>query len=383
MTNNTYEGLKKGVKKMKKVITIFLLIITISMNSVSAEEKSTAYPDVTDEIEIRYKWYKEIVSQEGEYYPLKDITETDKIDINNIKYIGANVYNPSYCDLPSEYYQKQEKYVRKYKKTYNAAYVLIENIDINDDVKIYNGNKLINFIVISNENNQRKIDLNKEYLCNDLLFYVDTDGKYKISIYNDTTFKKMIISKEIENEKISIPDKTWITEETKFSEYITSQKYEKSDFTKLISEELSCSYKEKYVYKYDVTREYYDENYHLNVEGYIKDKNEYRIFYKGEPITITNTIEVTKEKIVEVPKIIKEPQVEYIYIEKEKHDPANNPSQEKDCSSEPIIDTKTEIKTQVVEKEIFKIPKKIYIVIVLLIITIIVLILKLFRKNVD
>lgn len=355
----------------------------MSMNSVNAEEISKTYPDVTKEIEIRYKWYKEIISQDGEYYPLKDITDTDKIDINNIKYVGENVYKPKYCDLPSEYYQKQEKYVRKYYKTYNAAYILIENIDINDEVKIYNGNKIIRFNIISNENNQLKINLNNEYLCNELLFYVDTENKYGISIYNDITFKRLIISKELENEKISVPDKTWITEETEFYEYIASKKYEKSDFTKLISEELSCSRKEKYVYKYNVTREYYDDNYHLNVDGYIKDENDYRLFYKGEPITITNTIEVTKEKIVEVPKIIKEPQIEYVYIEKENNEPPNNPSQEKECSKEPIIETKTKIKTQVVEKEIFKIPTKIYIVILLLITIIIVLILKSFRKNVD
>lgn len=355
----------------------------MSLNSVSAEEISASYPDVTDEIEVRYKWYKEIISQEGEYYPLKDITETDKVDINKIKYVGENIYNPKYCDLPSEYYKKQETYVRKYKKTYNASYVLIENINSDNDIKIYKGNKLINFSVISNENNQIKINLNKEYLCNELLFYVNTEDKYRISIYNDITFKRLIISKEIENQKISVPDKTWITDETEFYEYITTTKYEKSDFAKLISEELSCSYKEKYVYKYDVSREYYDDDYHLNVDGYIKDENDYRLFYKGEPITITNTIEVIKEKIVKVPQIVKEPTIEYVYIQKENNETTNNPSQEKECSDEPIIETKTEIKTKVVEKEIFKIPKKIYIVILLLIIIIFALILKLSRKYVD
>ena len=335
--------------KLKKFVTILLLIISISINLVNAEEISKTYPDVTDDIEIRYKWYKENISQKGDYYPLKDVTDTDKVDINNIKYIGGNVFKPQYCELPSEYYLKEEKYVRKYKKTYNAAYVLIEDVNINDIVKIYKGNKEIKFNIISNENNQLKINLNNEYLCNELLFYVDTEDKYRISIYNDITFKRLIVSKEIENEKISIPDKTWITEETEFSEYITSQKYEKSDFTKLISEELSCSKKEKYVYKYDVTREYYDDNYHLNVDDYIKDENNYRLFYKGEPITITNRIEVTKEKIVKVPQIIKEPQIEYIYIEKENNEPINNPSQEKDCSQETVKETKPEIKTKVIE----------------------------------
>ena len=369
--------------KITKFITILLLIITISTSSVNADEIVKTYPDVTEEIEVRYKWYKENISQNGEYYPLKDITESDKVDVNNIKYVGENVYNPKYCDLPSEYYQKDEKYVREYQKIYNASYVLIENVNSNTEIKIYNKNKLINYEVINNENNQIKIYLKNEYLCNELLFYVNTNNKYKISIYQDINFKKIILSKEMENEKITTPDKNWITDETQFYGYITSKKYEESEFIKLISEELSCSYKEKYVYKYDVTREYYDDDYHLNVDGYIKDEHNYRLFYKGEPITITNTIEVTKEKIVKVPKIVKEPQIEYIYIEKENNEPPNNPSQEKDCSSEPIIETKKEIKTQVVEKEIFKIPKKINIVILVLIIIIIALIIKLSRKNVD
>ena len=368
---------KKGVMKIKKFITILLLITVTSTRTVNADETIKTYPDITDEIEIRYKWYKENISQNGEYYPLKDITDSDKVDINNIKYVGENVYNPQYCNLPSEYYQIKEKYVREYKRTNNAAYVLIENVNTNNEIRIYNNNKLIQFTIISNENNKVKISLGRQYLCGSLLFYIDTEQKYRISIYNDQNYKKLILSKELEQEKISVPDQTWVTEETEFYTYITSEKHEENEFNKLISEELSCSYKEKYIYKYDVTREYYDDDYHLNVDGYMKDENDYRLFYKGEPITVTKTIEVTKEKI------IKEPQIEYIYKEKENNEQINNPSNEKECSSEPIIETKTEIKTKVIEKEIFKIPKKIYIIILLLIIIIVVLTIKLFRKNVD
>lgn len=362
---------------------IILMVNILFTNTVKAEEILKSYPDVTDEIEIRYKWYKEIISQEGEYYPLKNITDTDKVDINNIKYIGGSEYSSKYCELPQEYYKKTEQYTRVYQKTHDASYVLIENVNSSDDIKIYDDNKLIKYSVISIEENKIKINLRSPYLCNKLLFFVDTDKKYKISIYNDLTFKNLILSKEIENEKITMPDATWITEKTKFHKYTTSEKIEESDFTKLVSEELSCSYKEKYIYKYDVIKEYYDDNYHLNVDGYTKDETDYRLFYKGEPITITNTIEVIKEKIIEVPQIIKEPKIEYVYIEKENNEPKNNPSQEKECSEVPIIETKTETKTQVVEKENFKIPKKIYIVILLLIIIIVALILKLFRKNVD
>ena len=349
----------------------------MSMQTVKAEEKSKIYSDVTNDIEFRYKWYKEIISKTGKYYPLKDITKKDKIDENNIKYIDGNVYNPKYCDLPSEYYQKDQKYVREYKRIYNASYVLIENVSSDKDIKIYSDNKLIKFDIMNSENDQIKINLKKEYLSEKLLFYVDTEGKYKISIYNDLLFKRQILSKEIENEKITTPDKTWITDKTEFYYDITTVKYDESDFIKLVSEQLSCSYKEKYVYKYDVTKEYYDNDYHLYIDGYIKDESDYRLFYKGEPITITNTIEITKEKIV------KEPEFKYVYIEKENNKEKNDSSQPTECSEKIIYKTNSEVKTEIKEKEVFKIPKKIYIIITGLIITIIFLIINLIKKYVD
>lgn len=382
MTNNIYEESKKGVMEIKKFL-ILLLVIIMSINIVKAEEKSKEYPEVTNDIEFRYKWYKEIISRTGEYYPAKDITKKDKVDENNIKYIGGNIYNPKYCDLPSEYYLKDQKYVREYKRIYSASYVLIENISNNTDIKIYSNNKLIKYDIISSENNQIKINLKNEYLCENLLFYIDTTEKYKITIYNDSLFKREIISKEFDNEKIVIPDKTWITEKTQFYYDITSVKHTESDFIKLVSENLSCSYKEKYIYKYDVTKEYYDNNYHSYVDGYIKDETDYRLFYKGEPITITNTIEVVKEKEVIKEKIVKEPKIEYIYIEKENDKNENDSSKKAECLNQSIIEPKTEIKKQIIEKEIFKIPKRIYFVIAFLITIIILLILKLIRKKVE
>lgn len=332
--------------------------------------KADEYPEITDDIEIRYKWYKEIVSSEGEYYPLKDVTEEDKIDKNNIKYGPLRgIYTEENCSLPSEYYLIVPKYVGRYKKVYNASYVLIENVNYDNNIKIYYENKLVNFNIISTEENKIKIDLKKEYLCDKLLFFVDNATNYKITLYRDSSFQKEIISKNIENEKISVPDKTWTDENTVFYTDVITQKLVESDLTKLISAKIHCSYQEIYVYKYEVTREYYDDNYHVNVEGYIKDVNDYKFFYKGEPIV--NTVEIEKEKI------IKEPQIEYIYIEKE-----NDSSQETECLPETITEIKTQVKKEIVEKEIFKIPIKIYIIIIMLILIIIFLSIKIFKKYV-
>ena len=66
---------KKG-EKMKKILLIILLTISFT-DIVNANE----YSDITEDIETRYKWYKEILLP-GDYYPLKDIHYDDKIDEN-------------------------------------------------------------------------------------------------------------------------------------------------------------------------------------------------------------------------------------------------------------------------------------------------------------
>jgi len=354
--------------KIKKFLMTFLIIIT-SFNYVNAEE----YPDVTDDIEIRYKWYKEVTSEDGGYYPLKEITENDKVDLTNIKYVLHDASSPNYCSLSPEYYLIHKEYIREYRKIQDASYVLIENISPDTDIQIYHNDEPINFRIMSTEDNQIKINLNKPYSCGKLLFYVDSNGKYKISLYTDLIFKKILLSKELENTKISITDETWITKKTKFYNYTTTIELVEDEFTKLQYEELTCKYSEKYVYKYEVIKEYYDDDYHLNVDGYIKDENDYRFFYKGEPIIITNTIEIVREQI------IKEPQIEYVYIENEDNREKDDSSQETGCS----IETKTEIKRQIIEKEIFKIPKKIYIIIFLLTVLVFLLVIKLIKKHVE
>ena len=168
-----------------------------------------------------------------------------------------------------------------------------------------------------------------------------------------------------------MPDKTWITEDTYFIKYDGNVYYEITDLTTLTNEYEVCRYREKYVYKYQVKKEYYDDNYYANIDGYIKDISDYKIFYKGEPIT--NTIEITKEKIV------KEPQIEYIYVPNENEMQKNDSSKEKNETSE--TNCLPKIETEIIEK--FKIPKKLYIIIVLLLLVILILIRKLYKKYVD
>lgn len=354
----------------------------LSCDFVKATEIPKDYPDVTDDIEIRYKWYKEIVSENGEYVPLKNVTKEDKIDENKVKYVGQNIYDASYCNLPTEYYLITEKISRSYKITYTASYVLIENITPTTEIKIYSNRRLINYKIISSDDNKIKINLVDGYTADSLLFYVDSNEQYKISIYHDSAFKRLIVSKELENTKISFPDKTWITDSSEFYTYKSYEPLEESDLTTLLSTTKVCSYKEKYVYKYQTTREYYDDNYYLHIDNYIKDEQDYRYYYKGEPITITNTITNTVTNTVEVvkEKIVPEPKIEYVYIEKEiNQTETNDSSQENKCLDE----IKIENQTKIVEKEIMKTPKTIYIIIIILSVIIFILGIKLYKKYVE
>lgn len=354
--------LKNHRKEIKiKKLKIILILTLLPTNMVNAIE----YPEITSDVEIRYKWYKEAV--EGDYYPKKDIKEGDLVDETNIKYGKiSDFFEEKNCKLSEENYKLEKQLTNIYRKVRDTRYILFENFNYQDNVKIYYNNKLIDFEIISNEMNQLIIDLKKNYISETLLFVIQNAQKYKVSFYTDKDLKNYIISKEINDEMIFSADKSWITPKTTFVDYYTKDKLKNSDLTNKLSQHYECKYQEIYVYKYEIKKEYYDDNYHLNVDGYIKDINDYKIFYKGNPIT--NIIEITKEKIV------KEPQ--YIYIENQNVKKEND-SSEKETTCVPKI--KTEIKTKIIEKEIFKTPKKMYLTLILLFIMIIILIIKICR----
>lgn len=337
------------------------MIIIFSLETVEANELI----EVTDDIEIRYRWYKEIIT--GEYIPLKDIKENDLYDQKNIKYSNQSDFDASYCDLPREYYEIEMQQYRTYLKVDNIKNIILENFNYDNNIKIYSKAKEIKFDIISYENNVLKLELGQKCICKDLIFYITGNQNYKISLYSNNTFMHPVVYKTIQNEVVFSPDRSWIQEETKFMEYNTPYVYEKHDLFYQIRQYYMCRYKEKYVYKYNIKKEYYDENYYKHLEGYKKDEQDYKIFYKGKPLI--NNIEIIKEKIVEVPKEVSK--IEYIYVEKENNNRIDS-SQFNEC--------KDGIKTKYIEKEITKIPKKIYIYIVILVIIIILLIIKLLKK---
>ena len=348
----------------RKLIKLFLVII-LSINQVYAEEKNEL-KDITDNVEIRYKWYKEKI--EGDYYPLKDHQEGYIVDIDKIKYGPVKYWNKENCSLSNRYYFKEYDTRKTYRIISRIRYVELEDFIFNDNIKIYYENKLINYNIITNNKNTIMLDLKKICYADRLIFYIKSEKEYKINLYNDSRTKIPILSKVISEEGSFIPDETWKISTTEYENLYTRDNIEETTLTKKIGEEQICQATEIYVYKYKVEKEYYDNNYHLNVDGYIKDLNDYKIFYQENPII--NTIEITKEKIV------KQPQIEYINLSSTIYTKNKENLEISEC----IPQIKTEIKT--IKKEIFKIPKKVYIIIATLILIITFLLMKLCKKYV-
>ena len=335
--------------------------------------------NITNEVEIRYKWYKEKI--EGNYYPLQEKNEGYIVDAEKMKFGSLTDWNEKYCNYSNKYYMKEYDFVYAYEKVSNARYIKLENFNYKDNIKIYYNNTEINYKIIAEDTNIIKIDLGQEYMVDNLTFYIKDAEGYEITLYKDKYFNNGFLSKYIENETILIPDETWINDLTYFYQYYTLDILKETDLTKKVGYSQTCRAQEIYVYKYKITREYYDNDYHLNVDGYIKDINDYQIFYKEKIITniiekpITNVVEITKEKV------IKEPKIEYIYIPIQNEIKKIDSSEKIACIPQIKTQMKTELKT--VEKEIFRIPKKIYISITMLIIVIIILSIKLVKKYVD
>lgn len=349
---------------MKKKFILMLLLLPLLFSYVNADE----YSEITSDVEIRYKWYREV--KEGDYYPLKEEKIGYLIDYSDIKYGNYSSWSKDNCQLLNKYYLKDYRTIKAYRTVSKARFVKLENFNFNDNIKIYQNNQLIDYEVMYNENNLVKLDLKRSYRCETLTFFIENANNYKIGLYTNSSLTDFIISKEIVDEVLLIPDETWISPYTIFIMVYTDEIYNNSGLTIKSNEYNECRYREKYVYKYLINKEYYDDEYHLNVDGYIKDIDNYQVLYKGEPIT--NNVEIIKEKIV------KQPQIEYVYIPNENNVENNDSSMEvheNNCIPE--------IKTKVEEKQIYLVPKKIYLVIILLIMIIIFLGIKLFKKCVD
>ena len=304
--------------------------------------------------------------------------------MNKIKSGSVSKWNSSNCSLSENHYFLEYDFQMTYEIVKNIRFVELKGITYNDNIKIYYNNEEIDYRIVTDEENQVVINLIIAYRPDTLLFYIDTDKEYQITLYDNQYLTTPILTKNVSSNIPLIPDETWKTTTTRYDNYYTTEELKETTLTKRIKKSQICKATEIVVYKYKVEREYYD-GYHTYVEGCIKDELDYKIFYKENPII--NTIEITKYLTEE--KIVKQPQIQYIYLpsknEIQKIDSSknieNNNTEKIECTPQ----IKTEIKTEYVpvEKYLHKTPKKVYIIISVFILIIIILLIKLRKKYVD
>ena len=342
---------------MKK--TLFLLLVIMNINYVCAEsEDNIAY--------IKYKWYIE-ERVDTKYYPKKDNLSGYYEDPTIVKYSEQTQWSKSYCKYNQDNYLIESLSVPKYKKPIDTKYITL-NISLGigvknyKNIKIFYDEKQINYEVLTNNSNITKLELEKQYDTLHIHFYIETELKYSISLFNDAELTKLSISYSVNPEQdgfILYPTKEWISPNTIFIQEATTGTPPASPLIKDITNEAICRVKEINTLRYKIKKKYYDDNYHTYVEGYLPDINERIIYYK-ETTTSTKETPIVKTKIETKIKNIKEKIYEYLLPQKE-----------------------TIYKEVYKDKYIYKkiIPKKIYIIIIILFIIILIETIKILFKN--
>lgn len=346
---------------MKKVLIILITLLFVN----------DVYATNTDNIsKVEYKWYKEEKIEET-YYPKKDKLLGFNEDENQIKFGDYSEWNNKYCSYSKDYYSVEEKELNKYRKVINTRYIELEynprNIphDSFKEIKIFYDNNIINYKIIKNDEYVIKIELEKEYDTEKLSFYIDIDSRYLIYLSNNIELTKLalgyLVMPQFDGKKIEIND-NWIIKESTFVDELIIDEIDNSKLKYKIGKENSCRIREIYTYRYKEKRKYYDDNYHVFIDGYIPDIENQIIYYSDK----NDTVNITKN-------------IESNYKNKTNEDEITIKNEDKTKN----IKEEQKYITKYIDKEVKKIPLIIYITIFFLVFIIIIQSIKIMKKNDD
>lgn len=300
---------------MKKYIFIILTsLIFFITSTVSAvvydewtEEKEND-ENLVYETKTLYKWYKE--EKRGEYL-LYDIV-LDKYPYNDLNDTIYSEYSNWLENCPASEYRKIEyKDIYNYKTVKKINYIKIENISKNnkiEDIIIKSHDKRINFTL--EEKNEKYIEkdnyfyttayaifkLEEECDANKLYLSLKTKENYQIFsvyFYNNLKEDYTLSKKHVFTGLDYNIDKTWLNENNPnlYTNILKQENVIENDFTYIISKDKVCRYQDILTYHYDIIKQYYDDEYHENVEGYKKDYSTKKVIYKYENIIGKNNSE--------------------------------------------------------------------------------------------
>lgn len=280
---------------MKKII--ILLLSLLLTKQVYAQEKQISKEDIV----IKYKWYKEIITDEI-FYSKKDSLEGYLEDESIIEYGNYTGWNSKYCSYSNSDYVIETKTRNRYKIVGNTRYIKISNTTSKDKnkINIFSEKKLVNFEIVKENNEGIIIKLDSIYNTYNLWFYIDLNKEYTITLSYYENFNTETLTKTIINQKLLIPDYTWKTQKTNYIEIVTEEKIDTTPFIMSLSSEILCRAKEIKTYRYKIKKEYYDNNYYENIDGYIPDTDDYIVEYHGKKLMditeISKLIESNKQE---------------------------------------------------------------------------------------
>lgn len=300
------------------------------------------------EVEYRYRFYKD--KKVGTYIRIDLESDYEYIDENDKR---TGVYTSYQTECDSNYYQEVDYATRYYyKEIIPVKYVKIINTS-NEDLKI-------DSIVIYNLNDKLN---NKifDYKNADIDNLVIKSGGYIVYwMAMDVTLKQFGIEVNVLNDDISYDlvfsnDKTFSDDKivasvdgssshniyrydnsfnlsNNYGEVYFTSKPINYDFVKLIEVVEVCRTRNIYTYRYNIEKEYYDDNYYVSVDDilglsykdkslYKKDLEDYKIFYRyvGSDLDIDsdNSYDISDDKLDEDIKLVKtgaEKAVDYKYL---------------------------------------------------------------------
>jgi len=280
---------------MKKIIFILLFIgiNILSVIKVNAQTFYSNYTDVllnNDKYEVQsikmYRFYKEEMI--GEYININEEKKYPYVEEDNLKYLDYSEYK-DVCDKNkdikyTEFYPYRELKTVKYVKVYNnSRSINISNIKIFDDKKEIDYEIIDSLFYLSNNLNTNGFIVLK--LNSDISY-----DKFNI-IIGSSDYSRLICFKVYNNLEKELADVATLTNGnnkltidniplSNYGDIIYSEKKISKTDTNLIYDSITkCQERDIQIYNYDIVRKYYD-GYHEDVTGYIKDEEDYKMYYR-------------------------------------------------------------------------------------------------------
>ena len=277
---------------LKKII-LFILLLLMGSNICLAEDK----------YEIRYRWYKEEV--EGEYL-LEDTLNKYQYKDNN-KYIYSDYISDfklldNDIDLNDNTREYELKTIYNYKKPKKINYINFKNFTTPMDVErinIYYKDTLLNYNTVNyycanwngtsgnfNAEAYLSLGLDNRYDPEDISVEIITKStddvanfeiRYAIG-FNDNSDENVIKYMASNQESKYVPNNNWNILRCEDKVYEGSDAELKGKLYVIENAKTYYRYRNKLIYYYNVNRKYYDDNYYTNIDGYLPDYNDYKIY---------------------------------------------------------------------------------------------------------